>query len=167
MVQNGGDSSNIDTCIAKASVGMDWLEYVLRFAGLHRRPYWFVLIHGHLGNVSCYYFVVLCDSFFLSAQFFALYIGKILLHKILNLFLDCWNSVVSIVSRLWAGQQRNYGLISGFTKRFFTSLSVHTASEAHLVSCSMGTGFNNLCCEANPLPTSTFAYAFVTCTATT
>jgi len=88
MVQNGGDSSNIDTSIAKASVGMDWaLSWDLQDCVW--RPYWFVLIHGHLRNVWCYYCVVLCDSFFLSAQFCVLCIGKILLHKILNLFLDC------------------------------------------------------------------------------
>ena len=170
MVQNGGDSSNIDTSIAMASAGMDWawmLSWDLQDCVC--RPYWFVLIHGHLRNVWCYYFVVLCDSFLLSTQFCVHYIGKILLDKIWIFFWTAcarsWNSVVSIVTRLWAGEQRNYGLISGIGKRFFTSRSFHTASEAHPVSCSMDTGFNHLCCEANPLPTSTSTFAFVTCTA--
>lgn len=91
MVQNGGDTSNIDTFVAKASVvGMDW-AWILSWdlQDCVWRLYWFVLIHCHLRNVWFYYFVVLCESYFLSAQFCALYIGKMLLHKILNLFLDC------------------------------------------------------------------------------
>jgi hypothetical protein len=65
------------------------LEYYLRSAGLRME---IVLIcTDSWSSEKCVMLLlcVLCDSFFLFAQFSALYIGKLLLHKILNLFLDC------------------------------------------------------------------------------